>query len=119
MVHFWGFKIFEFQYFWGVFQKNEFWFEDFVDILGRSSQTLTILEGLFLYILGSFLKVNVQNRNILGVAKISNIFFGMPDIPDIILVNSRCWVQPYVASQFENTPMGLNHIPLSLRAMGR
>ena len=62
---------------------------------------------LFLYILGSFLKVNVQNRNILGVAKFSNIFFGMPDI---FVVNSRCWVQAYVARQIENTPLRLNHI---------
>ena len=32
--------------------------------------------GLFLCILGSFLKVIIQNGDILGVAKISNIFWG-------------------------------------------
>ena len=31
---------------------------------------------LFLCILGSFLKVNIQNRDIFWVAKISNIFLG-------------------------------------------
>ena len=31
---------------------------------------------LFLCTLGSFLKVNIQNRDIFGVAKISNIFLG-------------------------------------------
>ena len=30
-----------------------------------------------------------------GGPKIS-IFWGMPDIPDILVVNSRCWVQVYV-----------------------
>ena len=32
----------------------------------------------------SVLKVNVQIGDIFGVAKISNIFWGMPDIPDIL-----------------------------------
>ena len=32
--------------------------------------------------LGSFLKKKVQNGNIFGVAKTSNSFLGMPDIPD-------------------------------------
>ena len=31
----------------------------------------------------SIFKAKVQNGNILGVAKISNKFWGMPDIPDI------------------------------------
>ena len=36
---FWGIQNFEFHYFWG-FQKNEYFggYEDFVDILGGSSQ---------------------------------------------------------------------------------
>ena len=35
---------------------------------------------------------------VLNVAKISNIFFGMLGIPDIIFgVNSSCWVQIYIA----------------------
>ena len=50
-----GIKILNFNIF-GVFQKNEY-------ILG-SSQNWTIFRGSFLCILGSFLKVNVQNGNI-------------------------------------------------------
>ena len=41
--------------------------------------------GSFLCVLWSFLKVKVQNGDILGVAKISNNSFGMPDIPDFYL----------------------------------
>ena len=37
--------------------------------------------GSFLYILGLFLKVKVQNWGLLNF----NYFFGMPDIPDIFL----------------------------------
>ena len=46
-----------------------------------------------------FLKFNIQKWNILRVAKISNIFGGMPGIPDFFggMVNSRCWIQEYVA----------------------
>ena len=69
---------------------------------GGSSQNVTGFWGhlkIFLCTLGSFLKVNVENGDIFfwgggGVAKISNIFGGMPDIPDIF-VNTRCWVQAY------------------------
>ena len=35
--------------------------------------------------IGSFLEVNVQNGDIFGVAKISNLFWGMPDIPYIYI----------------------------------
>ena len=60
---------FEFQYFLG-FQKNEYCFgcEDFVDIYWDP-----IIRGSFLCILGSFLKVKVQNGSIFWAAKISNI----------------------------------------------
>ena len=44
---------------------------------------LAIFMGLFLCILGSFLRVVVQNWDIFGVAKISNIFWGVLEIPDI------------------------------------
>ena len=56
-----GFKILNFNIFWG-FQKNNYflWYEDFVDIFWGSSQN----EALFLFILGSFLKVMVQNGDI-------------------------------------------------------
>ena len=38
---------------------------------------------LFLCILGYFLKVMYRMGIFLGIAKISNIFWGMPDVPDI------------------------------------
>ena len=41
--------------------------------------------GSFLYILGRLLKVKVQNGNIFWGRKISNVFWGAPDIPDICL----------------------------------
>ena len=42
-----------------------------------------------------FMVFNVQNGDILGVAEISDIFCGMPDIPDILGVKSSCWFQAY------------------------
>ena len=63
--------------------------------------------GAQLYALWGFLKVNIQDGLSFfffffffffwggGGPKIS-IFWGMPDIPDILVVNSRCWVQVYV-----------------------
>ena len=51
---------------------------------------LDCLKGSFLCIVWSFLKVNVQNVDIFGVAKFSNICLDMPNIPDVFfLVNSR------------------------------
>ena len=53
----------EFQYFWGVFRKNEYIlrYEDFVDIFFWVTIKLTYIYGSFLCILGSFLKSKVQN----------------------------------------------------------
>ena len=64
---------------------------------------LDYIKGSFLCILGSFLKVKVQNGGIFGVAKYSNIF-GVMEIPDIFFfgggggggVNSRCLARAYV-----------------------
>ena len=67
------------------FQRNKYFFgyEDFVDIFLGSSQNLTIFRGLCT--LGSFLKVNLQNRGyFLGLLKFQ-IFFGVLEIPDIFL----------------------------------
>ena len=50
----------------------------------------------FQCILGSFLKVNVQNENIFAWQK-NFIFLGVLDIPDIFFAaNGRCWAQSYV-----------------------
>ena len=82
--HFFLVQNFEFPIcFWG-FQKNKYFFgyEDFVDIFLGLSQNWTI-KGSFLCILGSFLKVNVQNGgHFLGLLKFQ-IFFGLLEIPDI------------------------------------
>ena len=49
-----------------------------------------------LCILGSFLKVNIQNENIFAWQKIQ-IFFGVLDIPIFFLAaHGRCWAQSYV-----------------------
>ena len=67
-VHFRGFKIFNF---------NIYFF------LGGGGQKTGLFWGSFLYVLGRFLKVKVQNWNIcLGL--LNFIYFGdMSDIPDI------------------------------------
>ena len=43
-------------------------------------------KGSLLCILRFFLNVNVHNGDIFGVVKISNNFWGMPDIPDIFFL---------------------------------
>ena len=45
---------------------------------------------IFIYFLGLFLKVKVQNWNIFGGVLYVKYFWGMPNVPDIFLgVNSR------------------------------
>ena len=48
-------------------------------------------QGPFLCIFGSFLKVQVQSGDTFLGAEISKKNWGMPDIPDIFGVTSRCW----------------------------
>ena len=52
--------------------------------------------GVISMYLGSFLKVKVQNGDIFGCCKYFKDFLAVLDIPDIFLVNSRCWAQVYV-----------------------
>ena len=42
-------------------------------------------EGSFLYILGLFLKARYRMGTFFGGHKISNIYLGMPDMPDIFI----------------------------------
>ena len=81
---FFGVKFLNFNIFWG-FQKNEYFlgYENFVDIFLGSSQNWTSFYGLFLCILGSFLKVNMQNRDIFLGCKNFKYFFGVLEISDI------------------------------------
>ena len=46
--------------------------------------------------LGSFLKTMYRMGILFWVAKISNMFCGMPDTPNMFFVNSKYWVQAYV-----------------------
>ena len=67
---------------------------------------LGYISGSFLCILGSFLKVKVQNGDIFWVAKISN-FLGVLEISDIFFwVKGRCWARAYVCTKNEITPLG-------------
>ena len=50
-------------------------YEDFVDMILGSSQNWTSFRGTSMYF-GSLVMVKVQNGDIFGVAKISNIFRG-------------------------------------------
>ena len=57
--------------------------------------------------LRSFLKVNVQHGDIFWVAKISTIYLGIPDIPDI-LVKNRCWIQVTYEEKMRVPPWDIN-----------
>ena len=62
-----------------------------------SLQNWTIFRGYFFCILGSFLKVKVQNGGYFLVLLKFQIFFGVLEIPDIFWgVNGRCWARAYV-----------------------
>ena len=79
----------------GGFRKEYFLgYDEIVDIFFGSSQLDFFFGGgggmgslvLYIYFLGLFLKVKVQNWRMLYV----KYFWGMPDVPDIFLgVNSR------------------------------
>ena len=59
------------------FQKNEYFFGyEILWIFFGGHPKIGLVLGVISYILGSFLKVNIQNGDIFWVAKISNIFWG-------------------------------------------
>ena len=76
-----GLKIFEFQYLWFFFQKNEYFLgkEEFVDVLRGHQNTghSRYRMGIYIYI---YIFLFVWGG---GGAYISNIFGGMPDVPYI------------------------------------
>ena len=55
-------------------------------------QDWTGLRGHFYAFYGLFLRSMYRMEICFGVSKLSNIFWSMPDIPNICLVNTRCWV---------------------------
>ena len=83
--HFFGFKILHFNI-WGGGGgvRNLIIFGGMKCLWINPNKTGLVLE-VILYILRVFLKVYVQDGIFLGVAKISNIFWGLADIPDILL----------------------------------
>ena len=86
MGHFWG-QNFEFQYFFGVFRKiNIFWGMKILWIFFGVITKLDSILASFLCILGSFLKVIVQNGGYFFGLLRFQIFFGVLEIPDIFLV---------------------------------
>ena len=96
-----GFKILNFNIFW-VFRK--------INILGGMKilwiffwviTKLDYIKRSFLCILGSFLKVKVQNGGIFGGLLKIQIFFGVREIPDIFFwggggcaVDAYAWSEP-------------------------
>ena len=104
--HFIGFKILNFNIF-GGFQKNEYLlgYEDFVAIFffffflggGGVITKLVYTSGSFLNILGSFLKVKVQNGGYFwGLLKFQIFFWGCLKLLIYFGVNGRCLAQAYV-----------------------
>ena len=83
--HFFGVKFFNFNIF-GGFQKNEYFLGMkilciFFWVIPKMDNFL----GLFLCILGSFLKVNIHNDDISLGCKNFKYFFGVLEISDIVL----------------------------------
>ena len=67
-------------------------YEDFVDIFWGSSQNWASLRVISMQF-RVFLKVKVQNWDMFGVAKISNIFLGCLKFLIFLGVKGRCWVR--------------------------
>ena len=89
-------QTFEFQYFGGFSEKNIFWgMMKLWTFFGVITTGLFFWGGrgsfiLYIYFLGLFLKVKVQNWNIFWGVLYVKYFWGMPDVPVIFLgVNSR------------------------------
>ena len=75
---------FESQYFWGFQKMNIFLgYEDFVDIFWGHHKNWTILRGHFYALYGLFLRSRYRIGDKFWIAKISNIFWGVLEIPDI------------------------------------
>ena len=106
----WGVQNSEFQYFFWVFRKMTiFGGMKILWIFFWGHHKIGLVWGSFLCILGSVIKVNVQNWDIFWVAKISNIFLGAWNSWYFLGVNGRCWVRAYVCvkiSEYPPPPLG-------------
>ena len=66
-------------------------------MLGGSSQNWTSFRGHFYVFLGLFfLKTKCTEWGYFWRLQNVKYFLGVLDIPDILGVNSRCWIQAYV-----------------------
>ena len=77
-----------FNIFGGFSEKNEYFgsMKKLWIFLALVITKLDFIWWSFLYILGFFLKINVQNGTIFGgLPKFQILFGGIPDIPDICL----------------------------------
>ena len=87
------------------FQKNKYFFGVW-RFWGYFSGVITKLDyvnGSFLCILGSFLKVKVQNWGIFGLLKFQ-IFFGCLKCLIFWGVKGRCWARAYVCMKISEYP---------------
>ena len=91
-----GFKILNFNIFWGFSEKWIFFGGmKILWIFFGGHHKIGLVWGSFLCNLGSFLRSRYRIGIFFLVAKSSNIFFGVLEIPYILLVNGRCWVRAY------------------------
>ena len=102
---FFGFKILNFNIFWGC-QKNKYFlgYEDFVDIFWGSSQNWTIFRFDFYAFKGIFLRSIYRMGIFFGFVKLK-IFFGVLEIPDSfwgLMVDAGS--EPTYAKKNESTP---------------
>ena len=85
-----------FNIFGGFFWKKKYFWGMKILWIFRGHHKSGLYLGVIASILGSFLKVNVQNGGIFGVAKISNVFLGCLKFMEFLGVNGRCWARAYV-----------------------
>ena len=119
--YFLGFKILNFNIFWG-FQKNEYFLGvwNFCGYFLGGHHKIGLVWGSFLCILGSFLRSRYRIGIFFGVAKIPNIFGGSWNSWYFLGVNGRCWVRAYVCGkklEYPPPPWGPGLVPNGLQKL--
>ena len=75
-----------------------------MDIFCSHHKTGLVLRVIYMHFI--IFSLRSRYRIFFVVARISNIFWGMPDIPDLLGERaSRCWVQVYVLRKDESAPL--------------
>ena len=71
---------------------------------------MNIFGESFLYSLGLFLDVNVQNwKMFLWLLNFNNIFWVCQVFLIFLVVSSRCWVEANVFRKYDSIPNGVRH----------